>query len=66
MPKHVILFAAFLALLTAILYHPIPDPDLWAPESPAWTGPDHSLEKQDHELPNWEQKLDHHALTSVR
>ncbi|MEL6639405.1 MAG: hypothetical protein AAFW73_27030 [Bacteroidota bacterium] len=31
MSKHLILFIAFLALLLVILYHPIPDPDLWAP-----------------------------------
>ena len=34
MPKHVLLFFAFLALLIAIFYHPIPNPVLWDKNCP--------------------------------
>ncbi len=40
MPKHLILFVAFLALLTAIFYHPIPDPELWDTSTPSWVLPE--------------------------
>lgn len=29
MPKHLLLFATFMALLVALFYHPVPDPETW-------------------------------------
>ena len=33
MPKHLMLFFLFMALLVALFYHPIPDPSLWDADS---------------------------------
>ncbi len=61
MPKHLFLFAAFLALMVAVFYYPIPNPELWDADSRHIAQPDYSIPgirpKPDN-IANWSELLE--------
>ena len=68
MPKHLILFAVFLALLMVIFYHPIPNPELWDTDSTSLAMPEQGQSIQNApETPLWQQQFPENgeALSSV-
>lgn len=66
MPKHLILFALFMALLLAIFYHPIPNPEIWDADARHVNMPKYPLlEKNTNpeiletpKVANWTQQLE--------
>ncbi len=61
MPKHLLLLAAFLALLVAVFYYPIPDPELWDADLRHVAQPDYSIpgiRPQRDDIANWSDQLE--------
>ena len=61
MPKHLLLFTAFMALMVAVFYYPIPNPELWDADSRHIAQPDYSIpgiSPKPDKITNWSEQLE--------